>query len=64
MTLTAPTVDTRDRIPEEIIQELISRIALKFQPRQIIMFGSYAYGNPRPESDVDLLIVMDMHLRE
>lgn len=64
MTLIAPTVDTRVRIPEEIIRELISRIALKFHPKQILLFGSYAYGKPRPESDVDLLVVMDTPLRE
>lgn len=64
MTLAAPTVDTRVRIPDEIIRELVSRIALQFHPRQIILFGSYAYGKPRPESDVDLLVVMDTHLRE
>lgn len=64
MTLVVPTIDSRVRIPDEIIQELITRIALKFQPRQIILFGSYAYGKPRPESDVDLLIVMDTNLRE
>ncbi len=64
MTLTAPTIDIRVRIPEETIRELVSRIALQFNPRQIILFGSYAYGEPRPESDVDLLIVMDTDLRE
>ncbi len=64
MPLVVPTVDVRTRIPEEIIQEMISRIARHFRPRQIILFGSYAYGKPRPESDVDLLIVMDTPLRE
>ena len=64
MTLKAPTIDTRIRIPEETIQELVSRIVLQFQPRQIILFGSYAYGQPRPESDIDLLVVMDTDLRE
>jgi predicted nucleotidyltransferase len=64
MTLIAPTIDSRIRIPNEIIKELISRIAAQFQPKQIILFGSYAYGKPRPESDVDLLVVMDTHLRE
>ena len=64
MSLMAPTVDIRIRIPEEIIRELISRIASEFHPRQIILFGSYAYGNWRPESDVDLLIVMDTPLRD
>lgn len=64
MTLVAPTVDVRKRISEEIIRELISQIASQFKPKQIILFGSYAYGKPRPESDVDLLIVMDTELRE
>lgn len=62
--LVAPTIDTRVRIPDEIIRELISRIAAQFQPKRIILFGSYAYGKPHPESDVDLLIVMDTDLRE
>jgi len=60
----APTVDIRVRIPEEIIQELISHIASQFHPKQIFLFGSYAYGKPRPESDVDLLVIMDTPLRE
>ena len=29
----------------------------QFQPEQIILFGSYAYGNPTQDSDVDLLVV-------
>ena len=48
----------------EIIREMVSQIALQFRPRRIILFGSYAHGKPRPESDVDLLVVMDTHLRE
>jgi predicted nucleotidyltransferase len=64
MTLTAPTVDQRERIPEAIIRELISRIAIEFQPQKIILFGSYGYGNPRPESDVDLLVILDTPIRE
>jgi predicted nucleotidyltransferase len=64
MSLLAPTVDIRDRIPEDTIRELVTRIATRFQPNRIILFGSYAYGKPRPESDVDLLVVMDTPLRE
>ena len=41
----------------------VKQIAEKFQPEKIILFGSYAYGQPRPESDVDLLIVMATPLR-
>ncbi|MEW5871723.1 MAG: nucleotidyltransferase domain-containing protein [Chloroflexota bacterium] len=64
MSLVAPTVDRRVRIPDRVIRELIARIADKFRPQRIILFGSYAYGEPRPESDVDLLVVMDTPLRE
>ena len=40
------------------IEELSRRIAAEFHPQQILLFGSYAWGQPTPESDVDLLIVM------
>jgi predicted nucleotidyltransferase len=59
-----PTIDKRQRIPEQAIKELVSRIARKFHPLQIILFGSYAYGKPTPESDVDLLVIMPTKLRE
>jgi len=29
----------------------------KFQPEQVILFGSYAYGNPTDDSDIDLLVI-------
>jgi uncharacterized protein len=29
----------------------------KFQPEQVILFGSYAYGNPTEDSDIDLLVI-------
>ena len=64
MTLVAPTVDVRRHIPNEIIKELVSRIAEEFHPQRIILFGSYANNTQRPESDIDLLIVMDTPLRE
>ena len=41
------------------IRALAKHIAEKFQPEQIILFGSHAYGKPQPWSDVDLLVVMD-----
>jgi len=36
----------------------VRRIARELRPQKIILFGSYAYGNPSPDSDVDLLVVM------
>ncbi len=29
-----------------------------FRPERIILFGSYAYAQPRPDSDVDLLVIL------
>ena len=59
-----PTIDVRDRIPDNIIHMLARRIVDRFQPQKIILFGSYAYGKPRPESDIDLLVVMETLKRE
>ncbi|MFL6214790.1 MAG: nucleotidyltransferase domain-containing protein [Blastocatellia bacterium] len=34
------------------------RIAREFHPEKIILFGSYAYGYPSADSDIDLLVIM------
>lgn len=43
------------------IQQMIRRIVAKFDPDQIILFGSHARGQAGPNSDVDLLVVMPVH---
>jgi uncharacterized protein len=45
-------------IPLTAIRRFARRIAERFQPDKIILFGSYAYGKPHEESDVDLLVIM------
>src|ERR1700679_2201891 len=45
-------------IPLAAIRRFARRIAEAFQPDKIILFGSYAYGTPHEESDVDLLVIM------
>ncbi len=40
------------------INAFVKRVADEFHPRRVILFGSYAYGEPTPDSDVDLLVVM------
>src|ERR1700681_1070114 len=45
-------------IPMRVIRRYARAIAEKFQPEKIILFGSYAYGTPHEESDVDLLVIM------
>ena len=57
-------IDERERIPQDAIDEVVHQIAEQFQPQKIILFGSYARGNHRPESDVDLLVVMETDLKE
>lgn len=34
-------------------------VADKFRPEKIVLFGSYAYGKPTADSDIDLLVVMN-----
>ncbi len=45
-------------VDEHSIRKLCDHIVREFQPERIILFGSYAYGNPTPDSDVDLLVVL------
>lgn len=45
-------------IDEKSIHELSERIAREFEPERIVLFGSYARGNPTEDSDVDLLVIM------
>ncbi len=41
------------------IKVQVKRVVEKFDPEKIILFGSYAYGKPTLQSDVDLLIIVD-----
>jgi predicted nucleotidyltransferase len=44
---------------EPFISKAVKTIIDEFNPYRIILLGSYAYGTPTPDSDLDLLIVMD-----
>jgi len=54
-----PPLGKRKRIPMKTIRAIAKFIAKKFNPEEIILFGSHAYGKPTAWSDVDLLVVMD-----
>src|SRR5213083_2062763 len=45
-------------IPMRVIRKFARDVAERFQPDKIILFGSYAYGTPHADSDVDILVVM------
>jgi predicted nucleotidyltransferase len=48
-----------ERPVSETLPEAVQRIAHTLRPEKIILFGSYAYGTATPDSDVDLLVVME-----
>ncbi len=41
------------------IQEMVEKIVAEYAPEKIILFGSYAYGTPREDSDIDLFIIKE-----
>jgi predicted nucleotidyltransferase len=45
-------------IPLAAIRRFARQIAERFRPEKVLLFGSYAYGTPHAESDVDLLVIM------
>ncbi|NKQ36916.1 MAG: nucleotidyltransferase domain-containing protein [Chloroflexi bacterium] len=57
-------INRRQRIPDAAIDDVVRQITEQFKPQKIILFGSYARQRPRPESDVDLLVIMDTPLTE
>ena len=46
-------------ISSATIQAVADRIATRFSPDKVILFGSRAWGEPRADSDVDLMVIMD-----
>ena len=45
-------------VPMRVIRKFARDVAQRFKPDKIILFGSYAYGTPTADSDVDILVVM------
>lgn len=60
--LSVPPITVRDRIPFAAIEDVIQQIVDRSHPLRIILFGSY--GKPCPDSDVDLMVVMETPLSE
>jgi len=57
--LPIPSSNKTGQVSNQTIRAIVDHIAAHFKPEQIVLFGSYAYGNPEPWSDLDLLIVID-----
>ncbi len=51
MTLSSPP------LTEHLLEDIVVRLQTAGKPRKIVLFGSYARGQARPDSDLDLLII-------
>ncbi len=45
-------------LDEKLLQTVTQRLVAEFQPEQIWLYGSHAWGQPHEDSDVDLLVVV------
>mgnify|MGYP000848414795 CR=1 FL=1 len=55
-------MDNTDVVNKDIsseLNDLIDKIKTKIQVKKIILFGSYAYGNPGKDSDIDLCVITE-----
>ncbi len=48
-----------ENISEQLLERTVTRIVEFANPDKIFLFGSFAYGTPRKDSDIDLLIIME-----
>lgn len=44
------------------LAEIVERLVAACRPKRVILFGSYAYGEPTADSDVDVLLITDRRL--
>jgi uncharacterized protein len=51
--------EMKNTVTLQAIQKIVQQIVERFRPQKVILFGSYAQGKPTPDSDVDLLVVME-----
>lgn len=46
------------QLNEMLLEEMTNRLVHTFQPEQVILFGSYAWGTPHEGSDIDLYVIV------
>jgi uncharacterized protein len=50
---------TENREIQQTIVKILQKLVAEYQPIKVILFGSYAYGSPTRDSDIDLLIIKE-----
>lgn len=56
------SVLTYPPVTDQLLEEVVRRVRSVGSPHKIVLFGSWARGNARPDSDLDLLIIEDSAL--
>jgi uncharacterized protein len=46
------------QLPNHLLDQITQKLVVNLHPEQIILFGSYAYGEPTEDSDIDLLVIV------
>jgi len=54
---------TRTEQEQEVIQRILNKLLIDYEPQKVILFGSYAYDHPGSDSDIDLLIIKETEER-
>src|SRR5277367_6623535 len=45
-------------LPQGLLEKAVERLKAEFQPEEIYLFGSHAWGTPTDDSDVDLMVIV------
>ena len=54
-----PQARERRQELEEVLTRIVSVLEERYHPKNVILFGSHAYGTPNDDSDIDLLIIKE-----
>lgn len=54
---------TKDKKIDNMIKNMLKLLIDQYAPIKVVLFGSYAFGNPNEDSDIDLLIVKETNER-
>src|SRR3989344_7638987 len=55
--MTIKLKQTKNKALNKDVNKIITQIKKGYKPEKIILFGSFAYGKPKENSDIDLLII-------
>ena len=48
---------------KQVLSEVVGKLKNEYNPLKIVLYGSYAYGTPTEDSDIDLFILKDTNKR-